>query len=126
MRTLLRNKRPLYLCKSFKNENGIMEFQKPVSLKINYEPTNSSSQLFAFGQHYAENLQAIVDLEIGKQFKEGDRCYIFVKPPIKHDRLCKNADYIVNVLPQTSLNQVKLNFIRLSGTVNKNAKENKV
>lgn len=120
MRTLLRNKRKVYLCKSFVNENGVTEYETPKEFKVNYEPTNSSSQLFTFGLHYAENLQAIVDLEIGKEFKEGDKCYIFVEPPSQHDRLCKNADYVVSVLPQTTLNQIKLVFTRLSGTVERN------
>lgn len=116
MRTLLRNKRKVYLCKSFVS-NNVTQYEEPKEFKINYEPTNSSSQLFTFGQHYAKNLQAIVDLEIGKEFKEGDKCYIFVEPPSQHDRLCSNADYVVSVLPQTTLNQVKLVFTRLSGTV---------
>lgn len=116
MRTLLRNRRKLYLCKSFVNEQGIKEYQAPIEMKINYEPTNSNSQLFTFGEHYSQNFQAIVDLEIGKEFKEGDKCYILVEPPTQHDRTCSKADYIVSVLPQTSLNQVKLLFVRLSGT----------
>lgn len=117
MRTLLRNKRKVYLCKSFINESGATEYEAPKEYKINYEPTSASSQLLTFGEHYAQGLQAIVDLEIGKEFKEGDKCYIFVEPPSQHDRLCSDADYIVSVLPQTTLNQVKLVFTRLSGTV---------
>lgn len=116
MRTLRRNKRPLYLCKKY-IEDGITKFKEPIPKKINYVPTNSTAQLFTFGEHYAENLQAVVDVNIGQEFSEGDRCYIYTTPPKEYDPLCKDADYIVNVLPQETLNSIKLNFVRLSGTV---------
>lgn len=117
MRTLTRNKRLLYLCKKYTDEDNIVKYKEPIPVKVNYEPMSASSQMFTFGIHYAENLQAILDLKDGKKFSEGDKCYINVKPPKVHDNLCEDADYIVSVIPQDSLNNVKINFLRLSGTV---------
>lgn len=117
MRTLRRNKRLLYLCKKYTDKDGITKYKEPISVRLNYEPMSGSSQMFTFGTHYTENLQAILDLKDGKKFSEGDKCYINVSPPQKYDELCNDADYIVSIIPQDSINFVKVNFLRLSGTV---------
>ena len=40
MRSLRRNKKPLYLCKKYQ-DNLLDKFEKPIKLFMNYEPTNS-------------------------------------------------------------------------------------
>lgn len=118
MRTLKRNSRKIYLCNQILNEDtGITTYAKPIPLEINYQPISSSAYLYNFGEHFSQNLQAIVSIEIGRLFKEGDKCYIFVEPPEEHDELCETADYRVNVIPQLTLNEAKITFTRLSGTV---------
>ena len=112
MRTLKRNKREIYLCKAY-DDNGITKFKEPKLVKLNYNSTASQVVALNFVDYYSENLQAIVDIETGKLFTQGDRCYIYKKPPEEHDILCKEADYIVNTIPEDSLNSVKINFKRL-------------
>lgn len=116
MRALKRNKRVIYLCKKNTDKStGIIKYSEPEAIEINYMPTSSGSQMYSFGIHYSQNLQATVDIEIGKKFSEGDKCYIKVEPPKEHDILCENADYIVSVLPQDSLSVTKLVFVKLTG-----------
>ena len=112
MRTLKRNKREIYLCKAY-DDNGITKFKEPKLVKLNYNSTASQVVALNFADYYSENLQAVVDIEIGKLFTQGDRCYIYKKPPKEYDILCKDADYIVNTIPEASLNSVKINFKRL-------------
>ena len=51
MRCLQRNKRSIYLCNQYE-ENGIRLFTKPKLIKINYQSTNSDSDLIAIGMEY--------------------------------------------------------------------------
>lgn len=113
MNILIRNKRKIYLCSRYV-ENGIEKFKEPEPIELNYQPTNSSEQLYAFGTNYSIYLMAKTDLEIGAKFRAGDRCYIYETPPETHDVLCKKADYIVSGQPISTLNNTEIMFKRLS------------
>lgn len=113
MNVLKRNKKPLYHCKWYL-DNNITKYYEPIPRDINYEPTNSDAQLYAFGTNYSIYLTAKVLPELGKEFKSGDKCYIYVNPPTEHDVLCKGADYIVDGEPITTINVTEIKFKRLS------------
>jgi hypothetical protein len=79
MNVLNRNKRTIKHCSNYIDENsGIRKFNPPVERQVNFEPTNSSEQVMAYGQYYPLYLKAIVRNELGAEFKAGDRCYIYV------------------------------------------------
>ena len=113
MNTLKRNNRGLYLCSRYVQE-GVELFKEPVYYEINYNPTSSAEQLMAFGVNYSIYLIAKVLPEIGANFHAGDRCYIYAEPPETHDELCKEADYVVNGEPTSTLNVTEIKFKRLS------------
>ena len=93
MRCLQRNKRSIYLCNQYE-ENGIRLFTKPKLIKINYQSTNSDSDLIALGMEYPMYARIKADLEYKDIFHTGDR--VFINTPIeKYDELCKEADYQV-------------------------------
>lgn len=113
MNTLQRNNRGLYLCSRYV-QNGVELFKEPKYYSINYNPTSSAEQIMTFGVNYSIYLLAKVLPELGAEFHAGDRCYIYTKPPTKHDKLCKEADYVVNGEPISSLNVTEIKFKRLS------------
>lgn len=123
MRTQERNKKLIYLCHKYV-ENGIEKFAKPIPIKENYSATNSESDLIAMGMEYPKYLRIKSDIRVcinGKWqnrrdlYKPGDKVYVYVKPPEKHDVLCKTADYEVDTKPVETLNQLEVMLLNLSG-----------
>ena len=51
MNVLLRNRRKIYYCELYL-EDGIEKFREPQEVMINFEPTNSKSHIFAFGNYF--------------------------------------------------------------------------
>ena len=112
MRCLQRNKRSIYLCNQYE-ENGIRLFTKPKLIKINYQSTNSDSDLIALGMEYPMYARIKADLEYKDIFHTGDR--VFINTPIeKYDELGKEADYQVDSEPIISLNSVEVTLKKLS------------
>lgn len=114
MNSLKRNKQELFLCKKTV-VNGITQYLEPISIKTNYQPTNSVGEVIGIGNEYTQYLKIKDILKVGKQFSNGDRCYVYVTPPKEHDVLCKNADFIVNGEPLLTLNQSEVRLQRLTG-----------
>lgn len=117
MNVLLRNRRDIKYCEMYL-DNGIEKFKEPVPVKLNFEPTNSDSQVFAYGNVYPLYLKAVINNNMEIKFKPGDKCYIYNNAPIKHDILCKNADYIVDNESLKSLNFTEVRFRRLTSDMN--------
>lgn len=114
MNSLKRNKQQLFLCKKTVI-NGITKYQEPIPIRTNYQPTNSVGEVIGIGTEYTQYLRIKDILSVGKQFSNGDRCYVYVNPPEEHDALCKNADFIVNGEPLLTLNQSEVRLKRLTG-----------
>lgn len=111
---LKRNKQKLYLCKKYV-ENNITKFKEPIEIETNYQPVSSTGEMIAIGEEYTQYLKIEDIIEIGKQFSNGDRCYVYVTPPEEHDKLCKTADFCVNGNPLITLNSSKVSLKRLTG-----------
>lgn len=114
MRCLQRNKRDLYWCSEYQ-ENDISKYTEPKPLKLNYQATNSEGDLIALGKDFPMYMRIKTDIEYSKMFKAGDRFYINVQPTEPFDVLCKDADYEVDSEPIVSLNSVEITLKRLSG-----------
>ncbi len=114
MTSLLRNKRPIYLCKK-DIQGNITKYKEPEEIKTNYQPTNSEGEMIALGPEYSEFLRIKDNPSIGKKFGNGDKCYVFITPPSEHDFLCKNADFIVSGEPLITLNESEVTLKRLTG-----------
>lgn len=114
MRCLARNKRPVYFCKEYQDGN-ISKFTKPIKIYINYQGTNSESDLIALGKEFPIYMRVKADLEMASMFKTGDRMYIYKTPSNPFDVLCKDADYEINSDPIISMNSIEFTLERLSG-----------
>jgi len=77
MRSLVRNKRPFYLCQ--KQEDGF--FGKPIKQKLNYQPVHSIAERMVMGEDYKKHMKIKCTLEEGKIYSNGDRLYIYSSPP---------------------------------------------
>lgn len=114
MTSLLRNKRKLYLCKKY-IDNNITKYKKPELIETNYQPTNSEGEIIVLGAEYTEYLKIKDIAKIGEKFNNGDKCYVYVNPPEEVDDLCKNADFIVSGEPLITLNECDITLRRLTG-----------
>lgn len=113
MRTIRRDKRLLYLCKRY-TENNVSLYKEPIPLYVNYEPVSNSVQMLDVGNIYNTNMQITADVGVGKLFTEGDKCYVKVAPPSESDKLAKEADYIVYSIPSVTPRQIKIILQKVS------------
>lgn len=111
---LKRNKQTLYLCKKYV-ENNITKYKEPIQISTNYQPVSSTGEMIAIGNEYTQYLKIEDIIEIGKQFSNGDKCYVYTNPPEEHDELCENADFYVNGNPLITLNSAVVSLKRLTG-----------
>ena len=112
MNNLRRDKKGFYLCK--KEEDGRF-FKAPILKKLNYQPTNSTGDILAYGEEYTMFLKITTNSKKARDFSNNDRCYIYVNPPKIHDKLCNNADYYVYGDPIITSNEGIVNLRKLSG-----------
>lgn len=114
MRNLRRNKRKLYLCQKY-IDNNIDKYREPVLIHENYLPTNSEGDLISIGMDYPMYLRMKPEISEKNLFHEGDRFYIFTEPPEIHDVMCKNADYEIYKKPMIHLESMEIMLKRRSG-----------
>jgi len=114
MRTLYRNRRPVYVCKRY-TENNIVKYEEPKQVRINFQYTNSDSDLIALGLDYPIYMRIKGDLSDLKYFHAHDRVYVWNKPNTPFDVLAKDADYEVESDPIISLNSIEVSLKKLSG-----------
>jgi len=124
MRNLRRNKRKLYLCQKYVDNNQIDKFREPILIHENYLPTNSEGDLISIGMDYPMYLRMKPDISEKELFHEGDRFYIFTEPPKVYDDLCKDADYEIYKKPMIHLNSLEVMLYRRSGVRNGNSNNN--
>ena len=117
MRNLRRNKRKLYLCQKY-IDNNIDKYREPVLIHENYLPTNSEGDLISIGMDYPMYLRMKPEISEKYLFHEGDRFYIFTEPPETHDVMCKNADYEIYKKPMIHLESMEVMLKRRSGDRN--------
>lgn len=118
MTNLLRNKRPLYLCVKYIDENHLTKYEEPIEIKTNYQAINSDGEIIALGSEYTKYIKINDNKDIGTKFHNGDKCYVYVPLPEEHDPLCKKSDFIVSGEPIISLNECSVNLVRLTGDKN--------
>lgn len=115
MRNLRRNKRKLYLCQKYIDDNNLDKWNEPILIYENYLPTNSEGDLISIGMDYPMYLRMKPEISKINLFHEGDRFYIFTTPPKTHDVLCKNADYEIYKKPMIHLESMEIMLKRRSG-----------
>lgn len=114
MISLLRNKRPLYVCRVHL-ENHTKIYDAPILLYENYQIPNTEADLQSFGMESYQYIRIKTNVSNKDHYHLGDRAYIGIEPPQEHDTLCKTANYEVYKEPVPSLNELEVVFRRLSG-----------
>lgn len=117
MNTLLRNKRPLYLCKKYVDEEtSVTKFQKPKNpLIVNWQPVSSDSESYVFGIEYSKYIRIKGNAEECLKFNNKDRVYVYAVPDLNNfDEMCIDADYEVSGSPVITLNEGEVILKRLS------------
>lgn len=115
MNTLVRNKTVFNHCKKYYDDTAkISKFSTPVTKNLNYEPITSIQEKTSIGENYYMYLKINCTALEAKDFKAGDRCYIYITKPLNHDPLCKTADYEVEGIPLPTLNDGTVRLKRLS------------
>ena len=113
MVNMKRNKRTLYLCKKYIEDN-ITQYKEPEEIKINYMPITSNGEMIAIGNEYSQYLKLTGTPEVCSKFSNGDRCYVFVQVP-EDDEMREYADFQVYGQPLITINEGNLILKRLTG-----------
>lgn len=114
MITLLRNRRKLYVCNAY-FQNNIKLFNEPIELYENYQVTNNDAEIGAFGMEAYKKIRIKSGKSHAKYYKLGDRVFINVTPPKEHDPLCSTADYEVIQEPIETYGYVEVMLQKRSG-----------
>ena len=99
MRTLRRNcNRTIYVCPRISTNEGVELFGSPKELNLYLEPVTNKTDIGVgvSGENHEYYLKGIVThLErVGVEARA--RVYVDRKPPVKHDVLCREADYVID------------------------------
>lgn len=119
MRTMHRNRRKLYICELYK-DNNLRKYKEPIELKENWQVIFASEEFGSVGQEVHETVRIRTSANHAKYYHLGDRAYIFIEPPEEYDPLCKTADYEVHGDPIVTLNECQVTLKKLSGKNGKN------
>lgn len=116
MNSLMRNKRPLYLCKKYIDEDvNVIKFEAPKEIIIDWQPISSDGQTLVVGIEYSEYIRVKGTAEEVSVFNNKDRVYIFKKPKLNQfDVMCNDAEYEVSNNPVITLNDGEVMLRRLS------------
>lgn len=117
MNTLLRNKRPLYLCQKYVDEEtNVTKFKKPIKpLSVDWQPISSDSESYVFGIEYSKYIRIKGNTEECLKFHNKDRVYVYVIPDLDNfNEMCIDADYEVSGSPVITLNNGEVLLKRLS------------
>lgn len=117
MNVLLRNKRPLYLCKKYIDETvGVIKYKDPKKILIDWQPISSDSQVMVVGSEYSEYIRIKGTAKEVSEFNDKDRIYIYNIPKKEEfDNMCNDAEYEVKGNPIITLNDGELMLKKLSG-----------
>lgn len=124
MRNLRRNKRKLYLCQKYIDDNNLDKWKEPILIYENYLPTNSEGDLISIGMDYPMYLRMKPEISKINLFHEGDRFYIFTIPPDEYDPICKDADYEIYKKPMIHIESMEIMLKRRSGDRNEHTSRN--
>ena len=94
MRTLKRDKKPLYVCAKVQDSEP-QQFSEPKMYRLNTIALSSEESIRTFGENYKEYRKATIPIEQIHEFHEGDRCYIYANKPDTHDPLCSGCDFLI-------------------------------
>jgi hypothetical protein len=113
---LKRNKKIFYICKKYIDpETNVTKYREPQKVLLNYQPTNSDSQVLALGTDYSKYLKVTGTSEELSIFSNKDKCYVYKSIPKNFDGMCYDADYEVNGDPMININEGELMLKKLSG-----------
>lgn len=114
MKTLHRNKRPMYLCQVY--QSGTMKkYKEPIRLLENWQVTNTDSLFMNLGLESYDYIKIKTSVNHAKYYHLGDKAYIFVNPPTTYDDIAKDADYIVYRDPIVTFSECQVLLKKLSG-----------
>lgn len=113
MNNLKRNKRKLYLCNKYEEDDKYF-YRQPIELYENYLPTNSNGELITLGLEYPMYLKIKTSIREKDLFHPKDRLYVYKQPPEEFDELCDDADYEVYKEPLQFINEYEVMLKRLS------------
>ena len=116
MNSLLRNKRTLYLCKKYIDEEvNVVKYKSPERIQIDWQPISSDGQVLTMGIEYSEYIRIKGTAKEVSIFDDRDRVYIYKKPNVEEfDGMCDDAEYEVSNNPVITLNDGEVMLRRLS------------
>ena len=115
MNSLMRNKRPLYLCKKYIDTDvNVIKYQNPKVINIDWQPISSDGQTLVVGIEYSEYIRIKGTAEEVSVFNNKDRVYLSKPNLLSFNGMCNDAEYEVSNNPVITLNDGEVMLRRLS------------
>lgn len=117
MNSLMRNKRDLYLCERYVDEEyQVIKFKTPVKLTVDWQPISTDSQVLSLGTEYSKYIRIKGKISETSRFNYKDRVYVYEKPDFNNFNVMgEDADYEVINAPVNMLNDGEVLLKKLSG-----------
>lgn len=120
MNSLMRNKRILYLCERYIDEEyQVIKFKNPIKLTVDWQPISTDSQVLSLGTEYSKYIRIKGNNSETSKFNYKDRVYIYKTPDFNNFNVMgEDADYEVINSPVNMLNDGEVLLKKLSGDDN--------
>lgn len=90
-------------------------FSKPMKVKLSFLPLAVDAEMLETGLDYSKRISIYTTKEFAKKIHNGDRFFIFQKPPEKYDPTCNTADYYVHGEPNIYLTEATIYLRKMTG-----------
>lgn len=99
----------------FKTDNYREIFSKPQATRLSFLPLAVNAENLETGFDFSKRISIYTTKEFAKKIHNGDRFFVFKKPPEEYDPTCATADYYVHGEPSIYLTEATIYLRRMTG-----------
>lgn len=99
----------------YETDNYREIFSKPQLKKVSFLPLAVNGEILETGLDYSKRISIYTTKKFAETVHNGDRFFVFKKPPKDYDRTCSTADYYVHGEPSVYLTEATIYLRRMTG-----------
>lgn len=90
-------------------------FSKPMKVRLSFLPLAVEAEMLETGLDYSKRISIYTTKEFAQKIHNGDRFFVFQKPPEEYDPTCNTADYYVHGEPNIYLTEATIYLRKMTG-----------
>lgn len=99
----------------YDTDNYRERFSKPQQVRLSFLPLAVNGEILETGLDYSKRISIYTTKEFAQKIHNGDRFFVFRKPPTEYDPTCATADYYVHGEPSIYLTEATIYLRRMTG-----------